>query len=277
MGRHPTARRRPPGRRRRRCTRACAASCAASSALRCGRQRRVDVAPLERVAREVVVLGRGRRVVVLHVERVGEAQRARSSAGCPGAALRVRIAGGRVRAAVLDQRHVAPARRRLPAQERRPGCGPRRAADRRAGELLERRPQVDVGGHALDRDARAARPARRRPAARGCRGRSTVCLPCEQPPLAHVEAVVGAEHDVGVVRDAEPRAAARGWRRSCSSIACTDCARLRKLRSICAICRRRAARSAATTARLERCGASNSGPRGARSVGERVARRAARA
>ena len=39
------------------------------------RQRRVDVAPLERVAREVVVLGRVGRVVVLHVQRVGEPQR----------------------------------------------------------------------------------------------------------------------------------------------------------------------------------------------------------
>src|SRR4051794_5503812 len=60
-----------------------------------GRQLVVDVALLVGVRREVVVLGRPRRVVVLDVERLGEAQRvvARRLAG--EVVLHVGVAGGR--------------------------------------------------------------------------------------------------------------------------------------------------------------------------------------
>src|SRR5262249_37761720 len=123
-----------------------------------GWQRRVDVAPLVRVGREVVVLGRPARVVVLHVERVGEAQGlvARGLAGEVILLVWVAVAG---RAVVLDQGHVAPAGREARPQQPGEAAALDLRPDADAGELLEGRPQVDVGRQLGDRrtgrDARA--------------------------------------------------------------------------------------------------------------------------
>ena len=130
----------------------------------------------------------------------------------------------------------------------------RRGRRRAPASRRERLGEVDVLGHrvgpSVDRHARAGHDQRHVDV--GVERRQ---LARHQPVLAGVQAVVGAEHDVGVAGEA-----VRGQRlprlgRSCRSTACTDCARCRKARLICAICagsERRVAREPARRVGRER-------------------------
>jgi len=100
---------------------------------------------------------------------------------------------------VLDQRRLAPAGNLLPVQQRYQAAAIDIRGSRRAAELREGRVQVDVLDDLLDR-------ASGRNSGAGDDERNLYIrivgghFPGHEPEFAHVIAVVGAEHEKGIVR-----------------------------------------------------------------------------
>ncbi len=160
---------------------------------------RGDVVQLERVAPQVVVLAFAGDV--LHVQAVRHPDRLIARRVARAAYRQVRISGVVHAPMVLDQNLFGPSRHTLAVHQREQAVPVDARRDRRTGQFLEARAEVDVLGHRADRatgrhawagdherdfDVRVERRQLARP----------------QAVLAHVQAVVGAEHDVGVTSEA---------------------------------------------------------------------------